>query len=121
MLASSELHSCLEDPSGCGISRCRERWAASTWNSTLRSRVSFSSARCSAAAGRDPSELGIAADADIDAGRVLIRSERPTAMLAEITARAVELGIELGGLSVKRPSLEDVFIGLGEAEDGAVA
>jgi ABC-2 type transport system ATP-binding protein len=68
--------------------------------------------------GIDPSELAIAAGAEIAGGTVRIESERPTAVLADITARAVELGIELGALSVKRPSLEDVFLGLGDSSDG---
>jgi ABC-2 type transport system ATP-binding protein len=71
-----------------------------------------------APAGVDPSELGLPSDAAVGRGVVRIESERPTAILAEITARAVERGIELGGLSVTRPSLEDVFLGLGEGSEG---
>ncbi len=66
-----------------------------------------------------PSDLGVPADADVVDRRVRIESERPTALLAHITGRAAEHGIELAGLSVSRPSLEDVFLGLGDSEGAA--
>lgn len=65
-------------------------------------------------AGVDPESLAVPDDADVDVGVVRIETERPTAMLAEITSRATSLGVELPSLIVRRPSLEDVFLALGE-------
>jgi ABC-2 type transport system ATP-binding protein len=58
-------------------------------------------------------QLRIPATASIEAGLVRIETEFPTAVLANITAAAVERGVELVGLSVRRPSLEDIFLQLG--------
>jgi ABC-2 type transport system ATP-binding protein len=68
-------------------------------------------------AGVAPGDLGVPDHAEIAAGVVRIETEHPTATLADITAHAVARGLELAGLSVKRPSLEDVFLGLGDAAD----
>ena len=54
------------------------------------------------------------ADATVEAGRVTIATEVPTAVLAAITAAAVDRGVELAALSVRRPSLEEVFLRIGE-------
>jgi ABC-2 type transport system ATP-binding protein len=43
---------------------------------------------------------------------VVIETEAPTLALAELTARAVADGIELEGLEVRRPTLEDVYLDL---------
>jgi ABC-2 type transport system ATP-binding protein len=45
---------------------------------------------------------------------VVLRTEEPTRVLAELTARAVERGEELDGLEVRRPSLEEVYLELTE-------
>jgi len=45
---------------------------------------------------------------------VVVRTEEPTRVLAELTARAVERGQELDGLEVRRPSLEQVYLELTE-------
>jgi len=45
---------------------------------------------------------------------VVVRTEEPTRVLAELTARAVERGEELEGLEVRRPSLEQVYLELTE-------
>ena len=45
---------------------------------------------------------------------VVVRTEEPTHVLAELTARAVERGEELEGLEVRRPSLEQVYLELTE-------
>lgn len=63
--------------------------------------------------------LRVPEGATISGHQVSIETEHPTAVLAEITAAAVELGVELDGLSVRRPSLEDVFLQLGEAAEAA--
>jgi ABC-2 type transport system ATP-binding protein len=43
---------------------------------------------------------------------VVIDTETPTAVLAELTAGAVASGIELEALEVRRPTLEDVYLDL---------
>jgi hypothetical protein len=45
---------------------------------------------------------------------VRIETETPTAALAPIIAAATDRGVELVNLSVRRPSLEDVFLRIGE-------
>ena len=45
---------------------------------------------------------------------VVLRTEEPTRVLAELTSRAVERGEELADLSVRRPSLEEVYLELTE-------
>ncbi len=49
---------------------------------------------------------------------VLLTTDRPTALLAELTARAVADGRELDALEVRRPTLEDVYL---ELVDGGEA
>jgi ABC-2 type transport system ATP-binding protein len=43
---------------------------------------------------------------------VVVDTETPTATLAELTAKAVAAGVELEGLEVRRPTLEDVYLEL---------
>jgi len=62
--------------------------------------------------------LGVPATAAIEGSVVSIRTESPTATLAPIIGVAADRNIELVNLSVRRPSLEDVFIRLGD-ENGA--
>jgi ABC-2 type transport system ATP-binding protein len=45
-------------------------------------------------------------------GRLLLRSEQPTAALNALTGWALERGLELERLEVRRPSLEDVYLEL---------
>ena len=61
-------------------------------------------------------DLPIPAD-DRD-GVALAAFERPLEPLHALTAWALEHGHELGELEVERPTLEDVYIELTEAEDG---
>ena len=68
-------------------------------------------------AGTSAEQLHVPAGASIDAGVVRIETEQPTPILADITGAAVQRGVELVGLSVKRASLEDIFLGLGEQTD----
>jgi ABC-2 type transport system ATP-binding protein len=49
-----------------------------------------------------------------DGEEVVLRTETPTRVLAELTARAAEQGRELEGLEVRRPSLEEVYLELTE-------
>ena len=48
-------------------------------------------------------------------GHVEFATADPTADVHRVTGWAVERGVELAGLTVVRPSLEDVFLSLGEA------
>ena len=43
---------------------------------------------------------------------IVVETETPTRFLAELTSRAVADGIELEGLEVRRPTLEDVYLDL---------
>jgi len=52
------------------------------------------------------------ADATVDAGQVRFTTTTPTVDVHRVTTWAVERGIELRSLSVARPTLEDVFLGL---------
>jgi ABC-2 type transport system ATP-binding protein len=45
---------------------------------------------------------------------VVLRTEEPTRVLAELTADALASGRELDGLEVRRPTLEDVYLALTE-------
>ncbi len=56
-----------------------------------------------------------------DGEEVLLRTDEPTRVLAELTAEAVARGEELEGLEVRRPTLEEVYLALTEepAEAGA--
>ena len=47
-----------------------------------------------------------------DGEEVLLRTDEPTRVLAELTADAVARGEELEGLQVRRPSLEEVYLAL---------
>lgn len=63
-------------------------------------------------------ELMLPGEAVVDGRHVTIETQHPTAVLAAIAAAAVRHGVELEALSVRRPSLEDVFLGIGgEAGD----
>ena len=65
----------------------------------------------------DPDALLIPADATYAGHLCEISTAEPTRVLSEITSAAVARGYELSGLAVRRPSLEDVFLGLaGEDE-----
>ena len=48
---------------------------------------------------------------------VVVRTEEPTRVLHELTARALEHGDELPGLEVRRPSLEEVYLSLTQEQD----
>jgi ABC-2 type transport system ATP-binding protein len=57
-----------------------------------------------------------------DGDEVLVRTDEPTRVLAELTAAAVARGEELEGLQVRRPTLEEVYLALtAEAEEEAAA
>jgi ABC-2 type transport system ATP-binding protein len=63
---------------------------------------------------------GIRTAARIEAERVTVSAEDPVPVLRELTNWAGERGVELPGLLVRRPSLEDVYLELTELDrDGA--
>ena len=76
-----------------------------------------------------PAELiGVAPKVEIryreDGRDVVIETEEPTRMLAELAGRAAAAGRELEALEVVRPSLEDVYLDLidnGDPDGGGPA
>jgi ABC-2 type transport system ATP-binding protein len=63
-------------------------------------------------------DLPVAVDT-VHNGEALLRTQEPTAVMARLATWAVDHGGELEGLSVSRPSLEDVYLELvGETETG---
>jgi ABC-2 type transport system ATP-binding protein len=78
-------------------------------------------------AGRDtaPAEIRFRLEAGVDLPRldaavsfegptVVVTTDHPTATVHAITGWAVERGLDLNGLTVERPSLEDVYLSLTE-------
>jgi ABC-2 type transport system ATP-binding protein len=68
-----------------------------------------------------PAELSGAAPATeiryrSDGKEVVVSTHEPTRVLHELTAQALAEGRELDGLSVRRPSLEEIYLAL-TAED----
>jgi ABC-2 type transport system ATP-binding protein len=72
--------------------------------------------------GVDPSSIPLPRSADLDIGadgRVRFTTETPTGDLAAVTAWAAARGEELEGLTVTRPSLEEMYLRLtAQAEAG---
>ncbi|HAT22697.1 MAG TPA: ABC transporter, partial [Dehalococcoidia bacterium] len=48
----------------------------------------------------------------ISEGMVLINTESPTAVLADLTGWAISEGIELKNLEVSRQTLEEIYLGI---------
>jgi ABC-2 type transport system ATP-binding protein len=63
-------------------------------------------------AGVDIGALPVAARSDSDNGRVVVETDAPTRTLHELTAWALARDLELPGLEVLRPTLEDVYLEL---------
>jgi len=57
-----------------------------------------------------PAAIGAAAE--LANGAVTMTSERPIELLNELTGWALERSVELEGLEVRRPSLEDIYLEL---------
>src|SRR5262245_2879888 len=55
-----------------------------------------------------------------DGEEILLRTDEPTRVLAELTSEAVARGEELEGLQVRRPSLEEVYLALTAEEEAEV-
>jgi ABC-2 type transport system ATP-binding protein len=62
--------------------------------------------------GVSVADLPVAAVPDAATGEAIIETAEPTKILATLTGWAVSRGLELPGLSVTRPSLEDVYLEL---------
>ena len=78
--------------------------------------------RLPAGAGRADLPPLVAAKVETDDSAAVLNTERPTAVLAELTGWALRRGVELAGLTVSPPSLEDAYlqlIGTGRAPDDA--
>ena len=73
------------------------------------------------AAGRPAELMGRSREAEIrylrDGEEVVVRTDEPTRVVHELTEAAVREGVELEGLEVRRPTLEDVYLSLTESED----
>jgi len=52
--------------------------------------------------------------------QVVVRTDEPTRVLHELTSDATARGVELEGLEVRRPTLEDVYLSLTEEDDAPV-
>ena len=80
----------------------------------LGAEKSTSTVRFRLPAGVGPAELPVpaAAAGDVDEDVVVLSTDRPTALLAELTSWAVERRIELAELAVSSPSLEDAYLHL---------
>jgi ABC-2 type transport system ATP-binding protein len=70
--------------------------------------------------GSSPSDVpGTAAAQEGPNGSVIVRAADPVRALHELTGWALERGVDLEGLEVRRPSLEDVYLGLTGGVAGA--
>jgi ABC-2 type transport system ATP-binding protein len=67
-------------------------------------------------AGSQAADLPTAPGTEVSGRRVTLRTERPTAALGELAAWAAGHGGELPELTVNRPSLEDVYLELIDAD-----
>jgi ABC-2 type transport system ATP-binding protein len=76
--------------------------------------------RFRAASGDGAVATGIDGVEQLPDGVTEIKTMTPTAILAQLTGRATERGIELAELTVTRPTLEDTYLRL-VGEEGAVA
>ena len=77
------------------------------------------------AQGRPAELIGRGSQTEIrylqDGEEVVIRTDEPTRVVHELTEEAVRAGVELEGLEVRRPTLEDVYLSLTESEDETVS
>jgi ABC-2 type transport system ATP-binding protein len=77
--------------------------------------------RFRAPAGDAEVPAGLVPGLEVRDGTAEVRTDSPTAVLHRLTGWAVERGVELDGLSVARPTLEDVYLELtrsAETSDG---
>jgi ABC-2 type transport system ATP-binding protein len=62
-------------------------------------------------------EVGVEIRYRRDGEEILLRTSEPTRVLHELTSEAVRLGEELERLEVRRPTLEEVYLALVDAEE----
>lgn len=79
-----------------------------------RSETSTSTVRFRLPAGAGPADLpaAVAAAAEVNDDVAVVNTDRPTALLAELTGWALGRGVELAELAVSPPSLEDAYLQL---------
>ena len=68
-------------------------------------------------AGGEPPPAAVVPGLEVRDGQAELRTEAPTEALHALTGWAVERGLELDGLSVARPTLEDVYLQLTNAAE----
>jgi ABC-2 type transport system ATP-binding protein len=73
---------------------------------TARARIVFA-----LPAGYGPGDLPLRATL-AGGGRLVIETDTPTSVLQQLTTWAVDRDLELAGLSIERPSLEDIYLRL---------
>jgi len=78
-----------------------------------RARISFA-----LPGGLSAADLPVQAAAG-ENGRVVVEADEPTELLHRLTGWALDHGTTLPGLTVDRPSLEDIYLGLTAAQDAA--
>ena len=80
----------------------------------LKARVPDATITFRATPGIALADLPLPADARVSpGGAVTIDTPEPTRVLAALTGAAADAGVELDGLTLRRPTLEDVFLRLG--------
>ena len=86
-----------------------------------RGERSASTVRFRLPAGTGPADLpaAVAAAVEVNDDMAVASTDRPTALLADLTGWAIGRGVELAELAVNPPSLEDAYLQLiGNDEDG---
>jgi ABC-2 type transport system ATP-binding protein len=58
-------------------------------------------------------------EGNVDGSRISIETRDDIATLHRLTGWALERGVELGGLTVERTTLEDVYLRLTQSDGGA--
>jgi ABC-2 type transport system ATP-binding protein len=80
-----------------------------------RARISFA-----LPSGYSAADLPVRAAAG-ENGRLMLEADEPTELLHRLTGWALDHGTTLPGLTVDRPSLEDIYLSLTAAQDAAAA
>ena len=80
-----------------------------------RARISFA-----LPGGHSAADLPVRAAAG-ENGRLVVEADEPTEQLHRLTGWALDHGTTLQGLTVDRPSLEDIYLGLTAVQDAAAA
>ena len=81
-----------------------------------RARISFA-----LPGGYCAADLPVQASGAGENGRLVVEADEPTELLHRLTGWALDHGTTLQGLTVDRPSLEDIYLGLTAAQDDRAA